>query len=202
MPSPNWARITIAVAALVSAGIILATGGSVSINTAKALASASSIVILILLAFDKWLWRLPGIRRLHRRPVLHGTWKAELRTNYEERKEERIECYLVVDQTYSRICARMLFDRSHSASMSGELVRENGRCVFYYLFRSDKSTLQPAMTNPASRGAADLTIGMQPTLHLEGDYWMEVGTRGQLRTVGYSRKIYDTFAGAIQGDFG
>lgn len=200
MPSPNWARITIAIAALVSAGIILATGGTVSVNTAKALASASSVVILVLLAFDRWLWRLPGIRRLHNRPVLHGTWKAELRTSYEERNDEQIECYLVVDQTYSRICARMLFDRSRSASMSGELVRENGRCVFYYLFRSDKSALEQA-TNPTSRGAADLTVGMRPSAHLDGDYWMEVGTKGQLRTVGHSKKIYDTFSGARQGEY-
>ncbi len=200
MPSPNWARITIAIAALVSAGIILATGGTVSVNTAKALASASSVVILVLLAFDRWLWRLPGIRRLHKRPVLHGTWKAELRTNYEERNHEQIECYLVVDQTYSRICARMLFDRSRSASMSGELVRENGRCVFYYLFRSDKGALEPA-TNPTSRGAADLTVGMRPSPHLDGDYWMEVGTKGQLRTVGHFKKIYDTFSGARQGEY-
>jgi hypothetical protein len=198
VPSPNWARITIAVAALVSAGIILSTGGTVNISTAKALASASSVVILILLAFDRWLWRLPGIRRLHGRPILHGTWKAELRTSYEERLDEQLECYLVVDQTYSRICARMLFDRSRSASMSGELVRENGRCVFYYLFRSEKNTLEPA-TNPPSRGGADLTVGMQPALHLEGDYWMEVGTRGQLRTLGHTTKIYDTFSGARQG---
>jgi hypothetical protein len=200
MPSPNWARITIALAALVSTGIILSTGGSVNINTAKAVASASSVVILILLAFDKLLWRLPGIRRLHRRPVLHGTWKAELRTSYEERKDEQIECYLVVDQTYSRICVRMLFDRSRSASMSGELVRENGRCVLYYLFRSDKRALEPA-TNPPTRGAADLTVAMQPTPHLEGDYWMEGGTRGQLQTTGRSKKVYDTFGGATQGEY-
>jgi hypothetical protein len=200
VPSSNWARITIAIAALASAGIILATGGSVNINTAKAVTSASSVVILVLLAFDKWLWRLPGIRQLHARPVLHGTWRTELRSTYRERKEELIECYLVVDQTYSRICTRMLFDRSRSASMSGELVRENGRCVLYYLFKSDKGALEAA-TNPPSRGAADLTVGMQPSIHLEGDYWMEVGTKGQLCTVGHSPKIYDTFSGARQGEY-
>ena len=200
MPSPNWARITIAIAALVSAGIILATGGSVNINAAKALASASSVVILVLLAFDKWLWRLPGVRQLHKRPVLHGTWKTELRTSYRDRQDELIECYLVIDQSYSQICARMLFDRSRSASMSGELVREDGRCVLYYVFRSDKGALEPA-TNPPSRGAADLTVGMLPAIHLEGDYWMEVGTKGQLRTIGRSKKIYDTFAGAMQGQY-
>lgn len=175
--------------------IILASGGSVSLNLAKAVASASSVVILALLAFDRILWRLPGFRRLHNRPVLHGTWKTELRTNYEARKEETITCYLVVDQTFSQLCARMLFDRSRSSSMSGDIVRENGRCVLYYVFRSDKNALEPA-SNPPSRGAADLTIASKPSLHLEGDYWMEVGTRGTMRSLGYTKTRYDTYSAA------
>ena len=162
--------------------------------------SASSIVILVLLAFDRILWRLPGFRRLHSRPVLHGTWKTELRTNYEARKDETMFCYLVVDQTFSRLCARMLFDRSRSSSMSGDIVRENGRCVLYYVFRSDKNALEPA-SNPPSRGAADLTIATKPALHLEGDYWMEVGTKGTMRTVGYTDTRYDTYAGASQAEY-
>jgi hypothetical protein len=198
MPTANWARIVIAFAALVSAVIVLATGGTVDINLAKAVATASTVVILFLLAFERWLWRWPGIRRLHGRPIIRGTWKTELRTSYEGRKEEVIECYLVIDQTYSRICTRMLFDRSRSSSMSGDLVRENGRCVFYYVFRSDKHALEPA-TNPPNRGAADLTIALKPSPHLEGDYWMEVGTKGRVRTTGHSKTAYDSFAGARQG---
>lgn len=200
MPTPKWARIVIALAALVSAVVVLATGGTVDINLAKAVATASTVVILFLLAFDKWLWRWPGIRRVHRRPVIHGTWKTELKSSYEGRKDEVIECYLVIDQTYSRICARMLFDRSRSSSMSGDLVRENGRCVLYYVFHSEKHALEPA-SNPPNRGAADLTVATQPHLHLEGDYWMMVGTKGRVKTVGHSRTIYDTFDGAKQGEY-
>jgi hypothetical protein len=200
VPSSNWARITIALAALISGVIVLATGGTVGINLAKAVASASTVVILILLAFDKWLWRWPGIRKLHGRPVIHGTWKTELKTSYEDRKDEVIECYLVIDQTYSRICARMLFDRSRSSSMSGDLVRENGRCVLYYVFHSEKHALEPA-TNPPNRGAADLTVATQPHPHLEGDYWMMVGTKGRVKSVGHSSTIHDTFAGAKQGEY-
>jgi hypothetical protein len=180
--------------------IVLVTGGTVDLNLAKAVASASTLVILFLLGFDRWLWRWPGLRHLHRRPVLHGTWKVELRTTYEGRRDEKIECYLVIEQTYSRICARMLFDRSRSASMNGDLVRENGLCVLYYVFRSDKQALEPA-TNPPSRGAADLTVGTKPTPHLEGDYWMEVGTKGRLKTVGYTKTTYDTFGGARQAEY-
>lgn len=202
MPNRSWAQITIALAALASALIVLFSGGSgsVSLNVAKVVTSSSSVVILGLLAFDRLLWRLPGFRLLHGRPILQGTWKTDLRTSYEERKDETIECYLVVDQTFSRICARMLFDRSRSSSMSGEIVREGGRCVLYYLFRSEKSALEPE-TNPPRRGAADLTIATQPVPHLQGDYWMLGGTKGTLRTVGHTKTRYDTFDAARAADF-
>jgi hypothetical protein len=200
VPTPNWSRIVIALAALASAAVVLATGGHVDINEAKAVATASSAVILFLLAFDRWLWRLPGICWLARRPVLHGTWRTELRTSYKDRANEVIESYLVVDQTYSRICVRMLFDRSRSKSVSGDLVMENGRCVLYYLFRSDKHASELA-SNPTNRGAAQLTVAREPSVHLEGDYWMEVGTKGRIVTTGYNSTIYDTFAAAQQGEY-
>jgi hypothetical protein len=200
MPTRNWTQIVIALAAVVSAVIVLATGGMIDMKVAKAVAPASTAVILFLLAFDRWVWRWPGFRRLHKRPIIHGTWKAELRTSYKAREDEAIECYLVIDQTYSRICARMLFDRSRSSSMSGDLVRENGRCVLYYVFRSEKHALEPA-TNPPNRGAADLTVAMHPMPHLEGDYWMEVGTKGRVKTVGHTKTVYDTFGGARHGQY-
>jgi hypothetical protein len=94
----------------------------------------------------------------------------------------------------------MLLDRSRSSSMSGDLVRENGRCVLYCVFRSDKHALEPE-TNPPARGTADLTVANKPSLHLEGDYWMERGTKGRVRTTGYSGTTYDTYAGAQQGEY-
>lgn len=102
-----------------------------------------------------------------------------------------IESYLVIDQTYTRICVRMLFDRSQSISMSGDLVEEGGRCVLYYVFRSEKSALE-LDSNPPARGAADLKVSRKPILALEGDYWMERGTKGTLLTVGRSEALYDS----------
>lgn len=82
--------------------------------------------------------------------------------------------------------------------MSGDFVRENGRCVLYYASRSDKHALQPD-TNPPARGAADINVATKPSLHLEGDYWMGPGTKGRVRTTGYSGTTYDTYAGAASG---
>jgi hypothetical protein len=200
MPTSNWARLIIALATLVSASIVFATGGHVDLNLARAVVTASTVVILFLLVFDRWLWHWPGIRRLARRPVLHGTWKAELKTSFTTRKDEVIEAYLVIRQTYSTIYVDMLFDRSQSTCMSGDLVLENGRCILYYVFRSDKQTLERD-ENPPARGAAQLTVAAKPSPHLEGDYWMEHGTHGHVATIGHSPVTYDTYSAAQRGAY-
>lgn len=200
MPTGTWTKIVIGLAAAVSAGIVWVTGGEVDSSFLKPVVTASSVVILLLLAFDLWIWRWPWVAALHRRSVLHGTWKTELYTSYPARSGPPIECYMVVNQTYSRICVRMLFDRSKSKSMSGDLVREDGGCSLYYVFRSDKFGTEPD-TNPHSRGAAVVTVGRKPTLHMEGDYWMDVATKGRLETAGHSKVLYETFKGAQSGAY-
>jgi len=200
MPTASWTRIVIALSAMVWALILLSSGEELKASWARSAGLAASIVVLLLLAFDRWLWRLPILRQLTRRPVLHGTWKTELRTSFGQRANENIEAYLVIRQTFSRIVVTMLFDRSRSGSMTGSLVEENGRRVLYYVFRSEKQTLARD-GNPSSRGAAELIVATTPSLHLEGDYWMEVGTRGQVKSVGHSRKLYDTYQAASKAGY-
>jgi hypothetical protein len=77
---------------------------------------------------------------------------------------------------------------------------ENGRCVLYYVFRSEKHALEPD-TNPPARGAADLRVGRKPVTHLEGNYWMERGTNGRLVTAGHSKTLYDTYGAARSGEY-
>jgi hypothetical protein len=201
MPTPSWTRIVIGLAAVAWALILLVTGDSLKASWAQPVGLAASIVVLVLLAYDRWVWRWRALRRLTRRPVLHGTWRTELRTSYGDCKDEVIQAYLVIRQTYSRILVAMLFDRSRSNSMSAELVVEDGRWVLHYLFRSEKQVLYRD-GNPPARGAAQLTVAKVPKIHLEGDYWMEHGTRGQVRTVGYNRAICDTYHAADNQSYG
>ena len=200
MPTPGWTRAVIALAAAAWAAIIVVGGAELESAWMKPLGLASSIVVFLLLVFDRWAWRWPAVRRLVRRPDLAGTWKTELQTSYDGRADEVIEAYLVIRQTLSKITATMLFDRSNSTSMSADLVCEDDRWTLYYLFRSDKHSLEPP-ENPPARGAAHVMVGRSPKLHLEGDYWMEHGTCGRVRTVGYTRTALDTFSGARQVTF-
>jgi hypothetical protein len=40
-----------------------------------------------------------------------------------------------------------------------------------------------------------------PTLHLEGNYWTEPATRGQIRSVGHNPTIFETFEAAEAATF-
>jgi hypothetical protein len=200
VPTGTWTRVVVLLAAAISGALALLQGGKIDSALLRAVIPASSAVILLLFIFDRWAWRWSCVDKLLKRPNLHGTWKCELRSSYEGRAGEVIESYLVIDQTYTRICVRMLFDRSQSISMSGDLVDEGGRCVLYYVFRSEKSALEPD-SNPPTRGAADLKVSRKPILALDGDYWMERGTKGTLVTVGRSGTLYDAFGAARAGTF-
>jgi hypothetical protein len=200
MPTPIWTRLVIGLAAGLAILIVWLTTGDVDFEYAKWLVTASGAVILGLLAFDRLLWRYPPLSWLTRRLVLHGTWKMEGRTDFAARADETIEHYLVIRQTYSRIRVDGLFDRSNSHSMSADLAVEDGRCTLSYIFRSEAQT-RHREGNPPSRGAAVLRVARQPQLHLVGDYWMERKTGGDVKSVGYSRKVYDTFGKARAAEY-
>jgi hypothetical protein len=200
MPTARWTRIVIGLAGVTWAAILFASGSSLRASWAEPLGYAATIVVLLLLVYDRWVWCWPVVRRFTGRPVLQGTWKTELLTSYEARKGEVIEAYLVIRQTYSKISVAMLFDRSTSQSRSADLIAEDGRWVLHYVYRSEKSTLERD-GNPPARGAAELTVARRPSTSLEGDYWTEQGTRGQLRTVGHNKVLFDAYRDAQSGTF-
>lgn len=200
MPGANWIRGSILVAAGVAVAIVWLEHGPVDFPLVRALVTGSSVVTFALFVYDAWAWRQPGIRRLTRRPVLHGTWRVELSTSFDARAHETIEAYLVARQTYSRIQVATLFDRSRSRSIAGDILFESGECHLYYLFRTEATTLHRD-ANPPARGGAALTIGRYPRIHLEGDYWTERETRGSLRSIGHTKKCFDTFNGAQTGEY-
>lgn len=199
-PSGAWIRGIIALTAAIGLGILVASGEEVSSSLFRSFGIAANVIVLLILVFDRWAWRWPVVRALVRRPVIHGTWQTELRTTFRDREGEPIESYLVVRQTFSRTMVSMLFEHSNSISMTAELTKTDGRYVLSYLFRSEKAALQPG-ANPPSRGAAMLRVGIKPRPHLEGDYWMDVGTKGEVKTVAYTRALYNTFNGAKSGKY-
>lgn len=200
MPTSNWTRLVIGLAAAIALGVVWATSGKLDTTYAKATVTATSAVTPLLLAFDRCLWRYPPSRWAVRRPVLQGIWKMTQRTTFEPRADETMESYLVIPQTYSSIRVNGLYAISDSQSLSADFAIDKSRCMLSYIFRTDAHTMYRT-GNPPSRGAAVLKVGRKPQLHLEGDYWMERGTRGSVKSVAYTSRTYDTFEAARQATY-
>jgi hypothetical protein len=196
MSSSTATRIAMFLSAAIALVAVWVTTRKFDLTYTKAIVSASSVVIMGLLGFDSWAWRFWPFRLIVRKPILHGTWKMEQRTSYEPRADETMEAYLVIDQAFSGIRQiRGLYEISRSHSLTADLAMDRSHCRVSFIFRSEAGTMHRD-GNPPSRGASVLQIGRLPSLHLEGDYWMERGTKGSVKSVGYSRKLYGTFESA------
>ena len=155
------------------------------------------IVSLLLLAFDKFLWKLPIINHFVKRPVLHGTWKGKFVSDYEYpetgKREGPTEAYLVVRQTYSSIHLRFITARSTSESMACELrIKRDGRYEIYAVYEN-RPLLLAQKESPVDRGGLILEVIGDPAHALEGSYWTDRKTQGDLKLDGYSEKVHGDF---------
>ena len=158
--------------------------------------------MLLLLVYDRWAWKWPGLCRMTSRPVLHGTWKAVLRSDWIDPEtgegQPPREAFIVVRQTYSSISVSMLFDISASVSTSAQIVEQDGRQTLWYTYRSEARRLAQE-ANPPRRGGVALTISRHPRVRLEGDYWTERKTTGEITAESHSKHLCDDYVSA-QGE--
>lgn len=191
-------------------GIVAVTlaldGAQVTTGTFKPCGGVVTVLGLVLLAFDKWLW---GFGFLHPwfvdRPYLKGTWKGVLESNYVDTATQQravpIEVYLVIRQTFSAIHLRLLTNESASESMANNIPKgEDGVYTVASVYRNtpklgvrDRSTIH--------HGAVTLHVEGDPVTSLRGEYWTDRLTRGELRFLEKSGELYFDFASASAGTY-
>ena len=59
MPTPAWTRIVIALVAAAFIALATLTGDSIDKNGLRWLSGVAGAIVLVLLAYDRWLWRWP-----------------------------------------------------------------------------------------------------------------------------------------------
>ncbi len=181
-------------------------GTQVSTSLFKPCSTIVTVLGLLLLAFDKWLWRF---RLLHPwfvdRPYIRGTWKGQLTSQWIDLKTNQpmgpIEAYLVVRQTFSSIHLRLITRQSSSESLANNIPKEpDGVYTIASIYRNI-----PKITNRAAseihHGGVILQVLGDPVHALEGHYWSDRGTVGELRFFEKSEKLYFDFDSASQGRF-
>jgi hypothetical protein len=146
---------------------------------------AVTVIAFALLLWERWLWSWPIFRPwMTDRPDLRGTWKGQLTSNWidAETKLSRdpIEVYLVIRQTFSTVDVRFFSSGSSSISLSASVYSDNvGLYTLAVTYRNTPRVLQRAR-NPIGHGGMLLSIRGAPIHQLDGEYWTDRGTKGEM----------------------
>ena len=177
--------------------MLVVDGVAVSISWLQPFSTVTGIVLLFLLAFDRWLWR---IQLLHgwfvKRPILSGLWKIELQSEWNAtltgNRPTAIEAYLVVRQTYSYLSIRLLTNESSSKTLVAEIVEAlDGTFRVYAVYRNEP---RPVFRNesPIHYGALLIDVENNPR-RLAGNYWTDRNSRGQFTASGHLNKVCSSY---------
>jgi hypothetical protein len=132
------------------------------------------------------------------RPDLRGTWKGTLQSNWVDpvtnQSRGAIDIYLVIRQTYSKVDVRLFSAESSSVSLSSNIFADNaGLYTLAITFRNTPTVLRRT-GSPISHGGMLLYVRGTPIHQLDGEYWTDRSTKGEL--------MFSAKTAAISHDFG
>jgi hypothetical protein len=152
------------------------------------------------LYFTTRAWRWKAFRGwLVPFPDLEGTWAGTIQSTWRDASKKSapppIPVLLVIRQTFSSISCVMYSNESTSsgcaAQMTGEASSEQPRLSFIY-------SNQPRPTvrdrSEIHDGAAILRVAMRPKRILEGKYWTDRKTTGEIHVLFKSRRLAGHFS--------
>jgi hypothetical protein len=190
----NFVVLVVAAAYLVS---YVAQGAPVTSDLARPLGAAAAAAVLLLQAFDRLLWRLPGVRRFVGRPFIGGTWRGILASHWVDPKTgQRIppdpEVYMVIRQTFWSVSARLITRESKSYSMVATVDSEGDSQFTLLAIYRNTPRASVRDRSPIHHGSLMVDISGDPPTRLEGFYWTDRKTMGELEfTTRFARVVND-----------
>ena len=178
--------------------VLLIDGGvSVKPSWVRHTLTALSLLLLLVGVIDRWAWRLPFLQPwLVTRPVLIGTWKAELVPDPEDDSSgsASVEAFMVVAQTLSTLSMRLLTAESSSELIADSITRgKDGRFRVVGAYVNEPRLQLRGRSSEIHNGAFILDVHGEPPHAMDGHYWTDRRTRGTLRLKGRVDKRYASF---------
>lgn len=166
-------------------GMLAARGVPLSWDMLGPFSGVVGGVSLILLIFDAWAWKYPIFRGwLIKRPVLVGTWRTELQSNWINPETNTgiapIHCFMVIRQTASKLSIRLVTPESTSETVSAGIETcSDGTFEISCTYRN-KPRSAYRRRSQVHYGAMLLNADGATPMRLEGEYWTDRNTLGSL----------------------
>lgn len=194
MPSAAWIKVVIGLSAAGMFALVTLSGGSVDAQGLRWLGGLSSAITLLVLGFDRWIWRWPGVRTISELAgsrVIRGTWRGTLCYVADgDGNPGQQAIYMAVQQTYSTIDILCYFpDRdSESWSLVAAIERGATRHTLRYIYRQQAEAPDRDRNRP-TEGACELRLVGRPVTEIVGSYYAERGGKGKITFDGHSQVV-------------
>jgi hypothetical protein len=155
-------------------------------TTKKLLAFLPTIASLLVVAYEKWLWKLPPVLKIHSRPMLSGLWQVTLQPDPDSHIPEGgnhgpIEGYIVIEQTLWTISIRQYTKESESNSLAATFFRrfDSGQQTLSFTYDNEPRR-QHQKRSPRHIGACELYVTKGVPISLKGKYFTDRFTAGEM----------------------
>lgn len=194
------------IAATLWALLLVLQGASLPEGFFRPASTVLGTVVLIIGAFDRWIWRWPflhpwfvGI------PNLEGTWKGEILSDWADPQTGQqilpIEAFLAVRQTFSSIRLYLITRSSSSELLAGSIVQNpDGTHTIFGTYRNTPRISERSVSS-IHHGAVRLNVRGKQRPILDGDYWTDRLTRGELRFESRTRALHYDFDQAAAANY-
>jgi hypothetical protein len=180
---------------------LILQGTSLSVDLVKPFSNVTGILVLLLAFFGKWAWHWRIFYPwLVSTPYIDGTWKGKINSNWvnpkTKQKTEQIDAYLVIRQKFSKVYARLITKESISELLAGEIIKNADETWQFVSAYRNTPKMLIRKRSPIHHGAMLLSIKGKPPTGLDGQYWTDRNTQGEIAFSGFNKKRLEDFSSA------
>ena len=129
-----------------------------------------------------------------------GTWRGTIQSNWHDQETSEqippIECYTVIYQTFSKLSYRQMTAESSSRVIDGGIISDSDHVYQIGSVYRNEPILSLRQQSPIHYGGQLLNIVGKPATSLQGHYWTDRNTAGQLELTERKKKIFHDFQSA------
>lgn len=166
----------------------------------KPLSTVTTIVIWVAIAFDFYLWKWPIFGWLVRRPVIDGTWRVELQSNWINPATNAgippIEAFMTVTQTLSTLSMRLMTAESTSNFVGAEIVCAPDKIYCISGVYHNEPGYGVRHRSGIHYGGVWLQVAEDDKKSITGHYWTDRNTAGTMKLTDRVSRKFQSYAGA------
>lgn len=172
----------------------------------EVISTVVAIDILLITIFTKWIWKYKIFQNwLVPFPNLNGSWKGHIYSNWinpeTKEKPSPIPVILNIKQSFFNINCKMITEEMESNSYAEGFILDSDKQIknLAYSYTSNPKTSLRYRSTPHD-GTIVFKIIEKPVFKLEGRYWTERETTGEIKLEFYSKEIVSELPNKYKGE--